>query len=81
MALAVIEPLTAPLSLYVKEIPMVKYCQLFSALDEYLLGDANTNKIFRPGEAEFAQAVRCEVKAITAKENLPVIWIDYPSEQ
>lgn len=58
---------------------MVRYTQLFSVLDEYFLGNSNTNKIFIPGEVDFNTALNCNVTAITAKDNLPVVWIDYPS--
>lgn len=56
---------------------MIQFKQLIHALDTYLLGNANTQTIIKPGELTYADIHNCNVVSITAKGNSPVIWIDY----
>ena len=59
---------------------ILKFKHLTSALNEYLVGNANTRKIIKPGELSFSDIYNCRVVEIDAKGNSPVIWIDYNPE-
>jgi hypothetical protein len=59
---------------------VLQFKHLIHALNIYLIGNSNTQKIIKPGELTYADIHNCEVVEISAMGNSPVIWIDYKPE-
>lgn len=45
-------------------------------IEDYLIGDAKTEKILSPEDYPLDRIWYCKITTITAMRNTPVIWID-----
>lgn len=55
---------------------MLTLKNLIPVIDEFLLGDASNHKMLPAESVAFDEVVDARVNSITAKDNVPIIWLD-----
>lgn len=60
---------------------MVTLRNLIPFLDEFLVGDETTHRIFKPEAVAFDDIIDARVASITAKSNTPVVWVVLPRDE
>lgn len=53
----------------------IVFADIQNTLETFLLGDAHTKEILKPGMVSISEVLNCPVTKITAMQNKPVIWV------